>query len=216
MKDKIMTEHECNVLIDSKRTQYGLVFENEEHTLEELYEFLHSLEIYSHLQYRFYCWLGLRLKKDIKVNFPFTPAATPYILDAFKTKFLNSDRKRILFDSFQNYLKRLKKKEGVDAEIQVLIGGSFLVLDNQMPNDLDLAVLVPEVYRHKNSFDYHPFAEPIPTKIEIKFMPENYSTDTFFGYSWISHLGSNAVDKTKGAKLSQNYFEVREIALISL
>ena len=184
--------------------------------LKSAYDFLIEKQIFEGVDYRFLCWLNHFYDYPIKINKPYFVSPVEYSISGFEKDFLFNEKRKTLFKSLTGYIDFLKACEKFDI-LTVLIGGSFSDKNNEPPDDIDAVILLPI----KNDFDQaleaisQSDSAYFPEKVDVKFLPVNYTLENFKAYSHITCLGNNARFKKK-ERYSNNEFEKRKIIKIEL
>jgi len=197
--------------------------------LDEIFNYLLNKEILIGVEYRIICWLisQYNFKIDFKIDLPKINIPRIVKKEEFELRYLFSIKRNSLYASlieFTNVLKNNLYKN----YIRVIVGGSFTDLQNSNPNDLDLIVLVSEedlenkycnecFYLNPKLTDYVNL--DLRHKLDLSFLPQNYSFKSFRAYNKIVCLCNLPLyrdkDKITGndilLKLGKNKFKFREI-----
>ncbi len=188
--------------------------------LKIAFEYLTNRGHLKEVQYRFLCWLNHSYDYPIKINKPYIVKPTYYKKAKFETAYLFSEKRKSRFKLLSDYIDKLKKSEKMES-ISILIGGSFSDETNETPKDIDIVILIPKSQGNNHlpnletQYLLHPY---LFEKVDMKFLPENYSLNKFKAYSHIISLGNKARQKDEytGKELSNNELEKRKIIIIKL
>lgn len=171
---------------------------------------------------RFLCWLKTQydLPIELELNLPYI--CTPVLMDKieFQKRYAFNETRQILFKRLCQFIDFLKEQNNKDS-ISVLIGGSYMNIENDFPNDIDIAILIPEGEEENHNFNEfsQEVDQTIPEGIDLKFLPANLDLSSYKVYSRLVILGN--IPKFKDSSpvetdFATNSFEKRGITMIYL
>lgn len=207
------TEHDMNIeeIIDQiKQRTLHYDVPDDINGFEQIFDYLSNKKEKIGVEYSFLCWLNYRFNWKININSPKTPITVEdCTLIDFKHNFLfNSDR-RFLFSRFEQFSMKNNLMEN-----SILIGGSFIdIID--IPSDLDAIFLVSDhLLTYEAMNEYNSF----PEKLDVYYLPQDYSLDKFRAYYHLTAFGNKATKKEKDNKrcIENNEFEKRKIIRIKI
>lgn len=209
-------EEMYNRKMDNLLKDYHADITDEE--VQGIYNYLNEKATFTSLQYRFLCWAGKRLNKSVKIEQPLIPEIEIFELTKFRANYVNSEQRLTLFNALDEYIAELKSRFNIEDDLKILIGGSFTERDNLVPNDIDLVVISPAHLNTDPCFNeiLERVQNRIPQGIDIHFLPDDYSIESYKAYSNLTHLGNKAQDKQKLTELSNNSFTPRTVIQIQI
>lgn len=188
--------------------------------LKIAYEYVSEKSNCEGVDHRFLCWLKIRHNYSIDINLPHFSVIKQMELDAFRKSYLFTNERQKLFETLCEFISTRKELTMVDS-ISVLIGGSFSDMEIAIPNDIDIAMLIPEGYNKDLCFNEFSLRanRMIPRGIDLSCIPENLNQDSFKVFSRLVILSNNAKFKDSALNfdfLNSNKFKPRDIVQISI
>jgi hypothetical protein len=180
------------------------------------YEHLTKKIFYNGIEYRFLSWLNHSYNYDISINLPFVPNPVPLLKNDFIDDYAFNSHRLKLFTSLEQDIEKLKTFTKVKS-FTVLIGGSYTDKLKDSPNDIDIAILVPDSVSNNIFFnDHYSRAQGIlAPPIDNAFLPEDYNYQYFKAYSRIIMLGNKPKFSNKNDEpIENNFFYKRDIVKI--
>jgi len=224
-KTNTLYEAKMKTLTKEQKFMHNLFWTyNYKYTPEQLdiiYEFLHKKSIYSiSNEYSFACWLKDIMHYQLKVTTPSIPMIINIELNNFKRKFTFTPQRKELFKILQDFISRFTALEKIDYHI--LIGGSFTDILTSDPKDIDLIFIIPnfEYFNYVGIFNERALYSDsknrsVFNKLDIKFLPNNYSFNHFKAYSHLTSIGNNAKFR-KGDSYTTNSFKKRLVVKLNM
>lgn len=180
--------------------------------LQIAYKYLSEKKKLHQIEYRFLCWLNYSKQYEIKIKPPYIPEIINISGQELENRYLKSVQRKNLYKLLNSFLEILQEKFSI-SNIQLIIGGSYLDTEKENPKDIDLVILLP-----KDSPDIHENflykCGQVPSGIDVKFLPANYSMHKFKAYSNLICLANKIMDKSE--LVNNNEFELRQIIQLAV
>jgi hypothetical protein len=171
---------------------------------------------------RFLCWLKTQynLSVPIELNLPFICTPIQVKTEDFEKKYVFNETRKNLYDQLSQFIDYLKEQNNL-ASIDILFGGSYMDIENESPNDIDIAILIPEGEEENYNFNEasQRADKAIPEGVDMKFLPANLDLSSYKVYSRIVILGNKPKYKDSdpvGTDFKSNTFERSGITNIRL
>jgi hypothetical protein len=162
-------------------------------------------------EYRYLTFLISKYRLTPTVSLPCLPKIIDFTVSEFEQRFSFNEKRKIIFDIFKNGIQRCHELYKLE-EVEVLVGGSFTNLENQLPNDIDPLILLPKKQwdldrKHllldeiiiefkqpngKNDFDLHKMLMGI-------------SNEHYMSYELMTLMGNTPNSKAETGILDMNY-----------
>jgi len=151
--------------------------------------------------YKFLCWLHYnnRDKFPSPINKPHIPDFVEISEQEFRTTFCNSDKRIYMFEWLIQFSKAKVESFNINY-IDVLFGGSFVNSKNEVPKDVDFALMLdPPFIENIISKDYEAFLPNCQELdfLDIIFISNECSFKDFWFYATVTHFGNVPSDKSK-------------------
>ena len=168
-------------------------------------------------EYSFLCWLWYNnsAKFPSEINKPPIPKIIDLPEKNFKDMFCtNKERKDLYNDWFRNFLNQ-KINEFKVSYFDVLIGGSFVDMATEEPNDIDCAILVDKIIMdYIVAKDYYSYSPHKHIPVDAEYLINDWTYESYWKYSVLTNWGNKAADKR--FQLRNNSFEKRDVFRIRL
>lgn len=196
--------------IRNKIENSSIYYDNNEYDQEiynQIYNFLSTKKKLIGIEYTFLCWLNYRFGWELKINSPQIPVIRKLSLNEFKSNFVLAGYHRAkMYTKLLDFIKEWKYN--IDG---ILIGGSFVDIDNDAPRDIDAILLM----RDKS---YPLVLNERHEGLDLLLLPTNYCLNKFKAYYYIIYCGNKAQKKDSSIDINEgienNEFKEREIIKI--
>ena len=191
---------------------------------EEIYKHLSNNIKLRGVEYSFLCWLNYCFGWELKINVPKIPYIKELDIMAFKKEFVSNAHRLNFFNELENFVRIKKEKNNIAGN--VLIGGSFVDIENETPNDIDVIFLIPPEYIDKCEFNgsdeyaTEVFNNKRSKNLDLIYLPIDYDLKKFRAYTYITAYGNKATIKEKDITriegVVNNVFNEIELIKISI
>jgi len=159
-----------------------------------LYECLLAKQKLVGVECRFLYWLSYNDGFEIEFPKPIIPTLpiTSYELEKFSLSFLKSAVRKKIFNSLILFSNLVKESCKINS-LEIIIGGSFIDINQRFPSDIDIVILYPGEHKSNPIFDLSNIETQklINSDLDIVFLPQNFSLKSFKSFSRIMCLSNN-------------------------